>query len=194
MLLTQRKNGLPLGLLFQLFFFLPSSASSSLSFFLCWMHPFNIEIWVRHHQFVTSAFMTLCIFALLWKIITNPGLGRLDIDIYIPAHPHDVLLIFVSFYVHTINPFEIHLKGQCDRWTWLWFLNEQSFASLPFFFFWIVPLSSGVSNTCYYHMPISYIHKFCPYVLFPFLSISLSLTFFMPPHLYSSCYISTVNL
>ena len=137
MLLTQRKNGLPLGLLFQLFFFLPSSASSSLSFFLCWMHPFNIEIWVRHHQFVTSAFMTLCIFALLWKIITNPGLGRLDIDIYIPAHPHDVLLIFVSFYVHTINPFEIHLKGQCDRWTWLWFLNEQSFASLPFFFFFL---------------------------------------------------------
>lgn len=33
LLLTQRKNGLPLGLLFQLFFFLPSSASPSLSLF-----------------------------------------------------------------------------------------------------------------------------------------------------------------
>ena len=156
MLLTQRKNGLPLGLLFQLFFFLPSSASSSLSFFLCWMHPFNIEIWVRHHQFVTSAFMTLCIFSLLWKIITNPGLGRLDIDIYIPAHPHDVLLIFVSFYVHTINPFEIHLKGQCDRWTWLWFLNEQSFASLPFFFFELSLFPQGFQipaiTICQFHI------------------------------------------
>ena len=35
----------------------------------------------------------------------------------------------------SVNTFEIHLKGRCDRQTWLWFLNEQSFASLPFFFF-----------------------------------------------------------
>lgn len=116
LLLRQRRNGLFLGLPFQLFYLLPSSVSPSLPLFLSFYVEIPLlaklnaslgRIWVRQHKFVMSAFMTPWISALLWKILPHPGQGRLDIDIdiYIYPHPHDVdfdIFLFLDSYFKSI--------------------------------------------------------------------------------------------